>query len=193
MTIILMIGSFIYGTILSSFYNLVSYRVPKKESIVRPGSHCGNCGTELKMLDLVPVLSCLFNKGRCRYCKEYYGIMHSILEFYIGVLFALSSLLIISENVYIFIIMLLVITLYNLNRVSKDIHGKILVKTTVIIILIIQFLLLLNMNLLMFLIINISLILLMFFVNVSWKVKIGKLKLGFEDVYILLLILIFIW
>ncbi|HSH37055.1 prepilin peptidase, partial [Schnuerera sp.] len=61
---------FLLGTIIGSFLNVCIYRIPKKESIVFPGSYCPNCSTPLKWYDLVPVLSFLFLKGKCRCCGE---------------------------------------------------------------------------------------------------------------------------
>ncbi|GIM44617.1 hypothetical protein DNHGIG_01660 [Collibacillus ludicampi] len=58
------------GAIIGSFLNVVAYRVPREESIVTPPSHCPHCQKRLQMLDLIPVLSWLLLKGRCRYCQN---------------------------------------------------------------------------------------------------------------------------
>lgn len=58
-----------YGLVFGSFLNVVGIRVLKGESIVYPPSHCVHCHHRLKALDLVPVLSYLFLRGRCRYCR----------------------------------------------------------------------------------------------------------------------------
>ena len=60
---------FIFGLILGSFVNVLIYRVPEGKSIITPPSTCPACGTGLKPLDLIPVISWLFLKGKCRYCK----------------------------------------------------------------------------------------------------------------------------
>jgi leader peptidase (prepilin peptidase) / N-methyltransferase len=57
------------GLLIGSFLNVVAIRVPKKESISFPPSHCVHCKHRLGPLDLVPVLSYLFLRGQCRYCK----------------------------------------------------------------------------------------------------------------------------
>ncbi|MEA3409615.1 MAG: prepilin peptidase, partial [Candidatus Eisenbacteria bacterium] len=59
---------FIVGSILGSFFNVVIYRVPRGESIVRPPSACPACGTRLRARDNVPVLGYLLLRGKCRYC-----------------------------------------------------------------------------------------------------------------------------
>lgn len=59
---------FVFGTVIGSFLNVCIYRIPEKLSVVTPRSRCGNCGTTLTGKDLVPILSWLFLKGRCRHC-----------------------------------------------------------------------------------------------------------------------------
>jgi leader peptidase (prepilin peptidase)/N-methyltransferase len=57
------------GLVFGSFLNVVVHRVPRQESIVRPGSRCPSCGHELSAADNIPVISWLLLKGRCRYCR----------------------------------------------------------------------------------------------------------------------------
>ncbi|WP_227521915.1 prepilin peptidase [Bacillus solitudinis] len=59
----------IIGLLLGSFFNVVAIRLLKKESIAFPPSHCPTCKHKLSVLDLVPVISYLFLKGKCRYCR----------------------------------------------------------------------------------------------------------------------------
>jgi leader peptidase (prepilin peptidase)/N-methyltransferase len=59
---------FLLGLSLGSFLNICLDRVPRRESIIRPPSHCDACGRELALRDLVPVFSWIFLRGRCRYC-----------------------------------------------------------------------------------------------------------------------------
>jgi len=58
----------IIGAVIGSFLNVCIHRLPREESIVFPPSHCPACGQKLVPLDLVPVISYLFLRGRCRYC-----------------------------------------------------------------------------------------------------------------------------
>ncbi len=78
---------FIFGIIIGSFLNVCIYRIPKGESIAFPPSHCGSCGHNLKVWDLVPIFSWLFLKGRCRYCGEKVSKQYPLIEGATGLLF----------------------------------------------------------------------------------------------------------
>lgn len=56
------------GLCFGSFVTLASYRLPRDESILLPGSRCPSCRTRLKPRDLLPLLSWSFMRGKCRYC-----------------------------------------------------------------------------------------------------------------------------
>lgn len=58
------------GLCMGSFLNCLAWRMTHGESVLRGRSHCTTCGHDLGPLDLVPVFSWLFSKGRCRYCGE---------------------------------------------------------------------------------------------------------------------------
>lgn len=75
-----------------SFLNVVVYRVPRKESIVRPRSRCPHCGRELTAADNVPVLSWLVLRGRCRTCKGPISPRYLVGEMGTAVLWALCAL-----------------------------------------------------------------------------------------------------
>jgi leader peptidase (prepilin peptidase) / N-methyltransferase len=60
----------ISGAVIGSFLNVVVYRLPLGESLVKPRSHCPSCNTPVSPRDNVPLLSWLFLKGRCRHCAE---------------------------------------------------------------------------------------------------------------------------
>jgi leader peptidase (prepilin peptidase)/N-methyltransferase len=70
----------IFGLLIGSFLTVVVDRVPRRASVVKPGSACGNCGLELGPRDLVPVFSWLVLRGRCRQCKAKIGTEPLILE-----------------------------------------------------------------------------------------------------------------
>ncbi|KXH87317.1 A24 family peptidase [Sporosarcina sp. HYO08] len=90
MGIVISVFFFIYGIALGSFYNVVGLRVPKKESIVSPPSHCTICERRLGALDLVPVFSFLFLGGKCRGCGTRISLIYPFMELLTGVLFVLS-------------------------------------------------------------------------------------------------------
>lgn len=58
------------GLVVGSFLNVCIYRIPRGDSVVFPPSHCPDCGRRLKFYDMVPVLSYLILRGRCRYCRS---------------------------------------------------------------------------------------------------------------------------
>ncbi|MEK4228874.1 prepilin peptidase [Solibacillus sp. FSL H8-0538] len=82
--------AFIFGLVFGSFYNVVGLRVPKKESIVSPPSHCTNCNRRLTALDLIPVFSYLFLRGKCRNCGVKISPIYMVTELGTGVLFAFA-------------------------------------------------------------------------------------------------------
>lgn len=82
----------IIGLCIGSFLNVCIYRIPREESIVFPPSHCTVCGHELKVLDLIPFLSYLFLKGRCRKCGEKISLKYPLVEILNGVLYLLIYL-----------------------------------------------------------------------------------------------------
>ena len=82
--------SFIMGTIFGSFYNVCIYRIPEKLSVANPPSHCYNCQTRLKPIDLIPILSWLSLKGKCRYCGIKVSSRYATVELLTGILFALT-------------------------------------------------------------------------------------------------------
>ncbi|GIV15141.1 MAG: hypothetical protein KatS3mg022_0576 [Armatimonadota bacterium] len=78
---------FIYGAVVGSFLNVLIYRLPRGLSIVKPRSHCPNCKTELRARDLVPLLSFLWQRGRCRYCGARISWRYFWVELTTGLLF----------------------------------------------------------------------------------------------------------
>ncbi len=78
--------AFVFGACIGSFLNVVIYRVPKEESIVTPGSHCG-CGQPIRWFDNIPMLSWLLLRGRARCCGRPFSIRYPFVEFLTGVLF----------------------------------------------------------------------------------------------------------
>ena len=77
---------FLVGSILASFLGLVIDRFPE-QSIIRPASHCDSCQTRLRPLDLIPILSQVVNRFRCRYCKVRYPVWYAFFELGLGLLF----------------------------------------------------------------------------------------------------------
>jgi len=85
----IILGLFILGTILGSFYNVVAYRLTKGESIIYPSSHCPNCNHKLRPWELIPIFSFLLQKGKCTECKQKISWFYPIAEIVCGSLFVL--------------------------------------------------------------------------------------------------------
>lgn len=83
----------VVGLVVGSFLNVCIYRLPNEESVVNPPSHCPKCNTRLRGLDMVPVLSWLFLRGKCRYCGEKVSAQYAIVELATSALFVLVYLM----------------------------------------------------------------------------------------------------
>jgi len=80
---------FIFGVIIGSFLNVVILRIPKKESIIFPASHCPSCKTTLKWWHNIPIFSYLFLKGKCAFCNEKISIQYPLVELMSGFIVAI--------------------------------------------------------------------------------------------------------
>ncbi|ULT55834.1 prepilin peptidase [Neobacillus drentensis] len=80
----------IYGVVLGSFFNVIGLRVPVNKSIITPRSACPNCGHQLTPFELIPVLSYMFQKGKCRGCQSRISPIYPFFELLTGILFALA-------------------------------------------------------------------------------------------------------
>lgn len=80
----------ILGLVFGSFYNVVGLRVPKGESIVHPPSHCTSCQKRLTALELIPVLSYVIQRGKCRGCGTKVSPIYMVTEIITAALFAFS-------------------------------------------------------------------------------------------------------
>ncbi len=81
---------FILGLCFGSFFNVVAIRVPKGESINKPGSHCPYCGKFLKWYELIPVLSFIIQKGKCRSCHHKLTFFYPFTELSTAILYTVS-------------------------------------------------------------------------------------------------------
>ncbi|WP_424951351.1 prepilin peptidase [Deinococcus sp.] len=82
----------VLGLLIGSFSNVLIWRLPRRESINFPPSHCPNCDHGLAPLDLVPVLSWAALGGKCRYCKAPISPRYPVVELVTGAGYALLSL-----------------------------------------------------------------------------------------------------
>ena len=111
---------FILGLIVGSFSNVCIYRIPKKESIVFPASHCPKCHSNISPKDNIPILSYILLKGRCRNCKSKISNQYPIVEFLTGLIYLIISLIYgLSIQTLIYIIFssaLIIIAFIDLNE-----------------------------------------------------------------------------
>ncbi len=84
---VLYIIIFMLGLIIGSFVNVLIYRIPEGKSIVSPPSACTGCGTRLTVIDLVPVFSYVFLKGKCRHCGSRISPRYPFVELLEAVIF----------------------------------------------------------------------------------------------------------
>jgi leader peptidase (prepilin peptidase)/N-methyltransferase len=90
---LLAVTAFIFGSVVGSFLNVCIARLPKGESVVNPPSHCPRCNTPIPFYDNVPLLSYLWLRGRCRFCRETISPRYFVVEF----LMAFFSVLLLSR------------------------------------------------------------------------------------------------
>lgn len=85
---------FIFGAVIGSFLNVLIFRLPKGENVVKVNSHCMSCNHRLSPLDLVPIFSWIFLGGKCRYCKAKISPQYPIVEAINGAMYVLIFLFI---------------------------------------------------------------------------------------------------
>jgi leader peptidase (prepilin peptidase)/N-methyltransferase len=78
---------FLLGLVIGSFSNVCIYRLPRNESLVRPGSHCPQCSKPIPFYDNIPIISYLLLKGKCRYCGQSIPPQYPIVELATGLFY----------------------------------------------------------------------------------------------------------
>lgn len=115
----LIVLALLAGMAVGSFLNVVTFRLPMRESVVRPRSRCLSCGTQLTFVDLVPVLSYVLLWGRCRHCGRRFSPRYMIVELITGLL-AVTCLLVIGPTVYAVTVFLMLCALIVVFLVDLD-------------------------------------------------------------------------
>ncbi len=100
------IQSFIIGTCIGSFLNVIIYRFPNNLSIIKPRSFCPNCENKLTWRENIPLISWLIQKGKCKNCYTLIPLRYPLIELMTGILFVIflrssSSLYSQSSNFYL--------------------------------------------------------------------------------------------
>ncbi len=84
MNLYLGLYAFFIGLAIGSFLNVCIYRIPLKKSIVRPPSSCPNCGKRIRFYENIPLISYLFLKGKCHYCRHPISWQYPMVEILVG-------------------------------------------------------------------------------------------------------------
>ena len=84
------VALFLFGLIIGSFLNVVIYRLPRRESVVFPSSHCPSCNTAIKAYDNIPVVSYALLGGKCRNCRTGISPLYPAVELLVGILYILA-------------------------------------------------------------------------------------------------------
>ena len=86
------------GLAAGSFANVVIHRVPRHESVVRPGSRCPACGAPVAWRDNLPLLGWLLLRGRCRSCRTPISVRYPLVELGMGLLWFLVTLRLVTAG-----------------------------------------------------------------------------------------------
>jgi leader peptidase (prepilin peptidase) / N-methyltransferase len=89
---VLVVAMALLGLVVGSFLNVVIYRVPQGESLLRPASRCPACGTPIKPWHNIPVLSWLVLRGRCSACGHRIAVWYPLVEVATCLLFVAVTL-----------------------------------------------------------------------------------------------------
>jgi leader peptidase (prepilin peptidase) / N-methyltransferase len=89
---------FIFGLAVGSFLNVLADRLPREETVIKGRSHCEKCKKNLKWCDLIPLLSFIFLKGKCRYCKTHLSFYYPFVELVTGTLFLITTIFILKNS-----------------------------------------------------------------------------------------------
>lgn len=100
---------FIFGCVVGSFLCLVAERIPVGQSILFPASHCSFCHEKLKVFELVPLMSILYLRFRCRYCKHKLSSIYFFSELFCGLLFLLIPLKATHSFYFLFFLLMAII------------------------------------------------------------------------------------
>jgi len=102
---------FILGTIVGSFLNCLIFRLENKESFLKGRSFCLSCKNILNWKDLIPILSFVFLKGKCRYCGKKISLQYPLVEFFTGLIFALFFYFLNFDNFFLLLFYFLISSL----------------------------------------------------------------------------------
>jgi leader peptidase (prepilin peptidase)/N-methyltransferase len=112
----------LFGLIIGSFLNVVAWRLPRGESLVKPRSKCPGCDTQLKAYDNIPLFSWLVLRGRCRNCKTSISARYPVVEAVTGALYALVVAVKIDDTAQLVLGLVLVTFLVPIAVIDLDVR-----------------------------------------------------------------------
>lgn len=120
---------FIVGTLFGSFFTLATYRIPRKQDIVKTRSYCPNCKHKLGFFDCFPILSYISTVGRCRYCKRPISLRYPLIEFASGMAFLLVYLIfgfswqtLVLIACYVYLVLVIGVDVMKKKMTSKEVE-----------------------------------------------------------------------
>jgi len=112
--------AFIFGAAIGSFLNVCIYRIPSKQSIIKPRSKCPHCDHPLRVYDNIPIVSFLWLKGKCRNCSgpiswryPFVEVLTALLALLLFIKFGLTLIFLVN---FLFVAVLIVITFIDLDH-----------------------------------------------------------------------------
>src|SRR5688572_18586596 len=90
--ILLYVYVFVVGAAVGSFLNVCIYRWPAEQSVLKPRSRCGNCGTPIRWYDNIPIVSWLVLRARCRTCGTRISVQYPMIELVTGIIWLAAVL-----------------------------------------------------------------------------------------------------
>lgn len=122
---------FLFGICIGSFLNVVILRLPRGESLVKRASHCMTCGAKIRIIDLIPIFSWLFLRGKCHSCGEKISARYPVVEALTGLLFAANffifGLTLITPLMCIFTSLLIVVAFMDWDTKEVDLRILLLI------------------------------------------------------------------
>ena len=110
----------VFGAVMGSFLNCTAWRVAHGESFLKGRSHCTSCGHTLGGTELIPILSWVFQRGKCRWCGEHVSVRYPLTELLFAMLTVLCllkfDLTVLCLRNYIFLCCLFCLTLTDIDE-----------------------------------------------------------------------------
>ena len=179
---------FILGTVISSFLCVVGFRLPEKISFVKGTSRCDICHHKLKFYDKIPILSYIFLRGKCRYCRNQINIIIPVCEILGATLFSLAFYRFgFSYNLIIALLMSSLFILVLVTDVKYYIIPDSILVVFSILLIIVQFFNVGSKELLIHIITGVGLFFIMYLIMILGEKVFKKESLGGADVKLLFL------